>query len=343
MHLKNWWRFCIRRINTAMKRKSAFLILSTLLVLVILVSIRIGSVSVSMGDILAAFGNGTGGTAGIIRDIRLPRIIMGVLAGTNLAVSGVLLQGVMRNPMADPGITGISSGASVVVMILMLYFPGMTSAVPIFGFLGGILACVLIYSLAWKQGLSAVRIVLAGVAVNSMLGGVSSLISLLNSESLAGVLGWLNGELGKKSWTQVKFMAIYSVIGLFLAFLLPRCCDVLALGDKNTKSLGYNPNVLRLLISAVAVFLAGISTAYVGVIGFIGLIVPHIARILMGSEHKYLIPFSALMGATVLLAADTVGRTVIAPYEIPVGVITTVCGGPFFLYLLRKDSKGYGD
>lgn len=147
----------------------------------------------------------------------------------------------------------------------------------------------------------------------------------------------------KKSWTQVTFMGIYTTIGLVIACLLPRCCDILALGDKNTKSLGYNPNLLRILISLVAVFLAGISTAYVGVIGFIGFIVPHISRILMGSEHKYLIPFSALLGSTVLLIADTVGRTVIAPYEIPVGVITTVFGGPFFLYLLRKDNKGYGD
>ena len=326
-----------------MKRKRAFAGLSVILILTILISIRIGSVSVSMTDIAAAFKNGGGGTAGIIRDIRIPRMIMAVLVGANLAVSGVLLQSVMQNPMADPGITGISSGASVAAMILMLYVPGMTTALPVFGFLGGVMACALIYSLAWKQGLSAVRIILAGVAVNSMLGGVTSLISLLNSEELSGVLSWLNGELGKKSWTQVQAMLIYSVIGLLAAFLLPRCCDTLALGDKNTRSLGYNPNLLRLLISGVAVFLAGISTAYVGVIGFIGLVVPHISRMLMGSEHRYLIPYSALMGATLLLAADTIGRTVISPYEIPVGVITTVCGGPFFLYLLRKDSKGYGN
>lgn len=326
-----------------MKRRNAFVILFLLLLASITVAVQVGSVSVSVKDILTAFQTDAGGAAGIVRDIRIPRIIMAVLVGANLAVSGVLLQGVMRNPMADPGITGISSGASVVVMIVMLYFPGAVAGMPVFGFIGGVLACILIYSLAWKQGLSAVRIVLAGVAVNSMLGGVTSMISLLNSENLSGVLTWLNGELGKKSWEQVKYMLTYSAIGLIIAFLLPRCCDMLALGDKNTRSLGYNPNVLRILISSAAVFLAGVSTAYVGVIGFIGLIVPHISRMLMGSEHRRLIPFSALMGATVLLIADTIGRTVIAPYEIPVGVITTVFGGPFFLYLLRKDSKGYGD
>ena len=314
-----------------------------LLVAAILFSIRVGSVSVSYTDIFNALTSDVGGTAGIIRDIRIPRILMAVIVGANLAVSGVLLQGVMRNPMADPGITGISSGASVVVMVVMLYFPGAAASMPVFGFIGGILACLLIYSLAWKQGLSAVRIVLAGVAVNSILGGVTSMISILNSENLSSVLTWLNGELGKKGWNQVSALSIYSIIGLILAFLVYRCCDLLALGDKNTKSLGYNPNILRIVISAIAVFLAGISTAYVGVIGFIGLVVPHMSRMIMGSEHKYLIPFSALLGSIVLLLADTIGRTVIAPYEIPVGVIMTVCGGPFFLYLLRKDSKGYGD
>lgn len=326
-----------------MKRKGAFLVLLLVFFITVFVAIRIGSVSVSYEDILNAFTTDKGGIAGIIRNIRIPRILMAIMIGANLAVSGVLLQGVMRNPLADPGITGISAGASVVVMIVMLYFPGAAASMPLFGFLGGVMACLMIYGLAWKKGLSAMRIVLAGVAVNSILGGITSMIQLMNSENLTGVLNWLNGELGKKSWTQVKYVGIYSVIGLVLAFMLHKSCDVLALGDKNTKSLGYNPNILRLLISAVAVLLAGISTAYVGVIGFIGLIVPHIARMLMGSEHKRLIPFSALMGATILLVADTIGRTMIAPYEIPVGVITTVFGGPFFLYLLRKDSEGYGD
>ncbi len=325
------------------KQKSAFALLILLLMAVIFVAIRIGSVSVSYQDIWRAIITDEGGISGIIRDIRIPRVLMAVLVGANLAVAGVLLQGVMRNPMADPGITGISAGASVVVMIVMLYIPSAAASMPLFGFAGGIITCMLIYSLAWKQGLSAVRIVLAGVAVNSILGGITSMIQIMNSENLTGVLNWLNGELGKKSWMQVKWMAAYTGVGLVLAFLLHRCCDMLALGDKNTKSLGYNPNMLRILISAVAVLLAGVSTAYVGVIGFIGLIVPHMSRMLMGSEHKKLIPFSALLGAVVLLAADTVGRTLIAPYEIPIGVITTVFGGPFFLYLLRKDSKGYGD
>lgn len=331
------------RKEDIMKRKGAFMILFGVFIVAILVSIKIGSVSVSYNDILMAMTTEAGGIAGIIRNIRIPRVLMAIMIGANLAVSGVLLQGVMNNPMADPGITGISAGASVVVMIVMLYFPEAVASMPLFGFIGGVIACMIIYSLAWKKGLSPMRIVLAGVAVNSILGGITSMIQLMNSENLNGVLNWLNGELGKKSWEQVKYVAVYSAVGLLVAFLLHRCCDVLGLGDKNTKSLGYNPTLLRILISGVSVLLAGISTAYVGVIGFIGLIVPHISRMLMGSEHKKLIPFAALMGSTILLIADTIGRTIISPYEVPVGVITTVFGGPFFLYLLRKDSNGYGD
>ncbi len=324
------------------KNKVAFGMVILCLFAAIVGSVLVGSVSVSIKDIIRAIMHGGGGSAGIIRDIRIPRIIMAALVGANLSVAGVLLQGVMRNPLADPGITGISSGASVVVMILMLYIPSATKSIPLFGFLGGMLACMMIYTLAWRKGISAVRIILAGVAVNAMLGGVTSMISILNSESLSGVLTWLNGDLGKKSWPQVQMIAIYTILGLIAAMLLYKSCNLLALGDKNTKSLGFNPNLLRILISAVAVFLAGISTAYVGVIGFIGLVVPHIARMLIGSDHKVLLPFSALLGSFVLLFADTVGRVVTAPYEIPVGIVMTVIGGPFFLYLLRKDNKNYG-
>lgn len=324
------------------RRGSAFLIISTLLVIMIVVAISVGSVSMSLDQIIDSIFNGTGGSGGIIRDIRIPRVIMGVLVGANLAVAGVLLQGVMGNPLADPGITGISSGASVVVMLVMLYFPGASASIPFYGFIGGMLACMVIYLLAWNNGISAIRIILAGVAVNAILGGVSSMISILNSENLTGVLSWLNGNLGKKSWSEVRMLAIYTVIGLALTFPLSKSCNLLALGDKNAKSLGYNPNVLRIIISVVAVFLAGISTAYVGVIGFIGLVVPHISRMIMGTDHKVLIPFSALLGSTLLLLADTLGRTITAPYEIPVGIVTTIIGGPFFLYLLRKDQKRYG-
>ena len=325
-----------------MKKVSAFIVVSILLVLGVILSVSVGSVNIPLEDIIrGVLAKGTG-NIGIIRTIRIPRVIMGVLVGANLSVAGVLLQGVMRNPLADPGITGISSGASVVVMLIMLYFPQTSHMIPLYGFIGGLAACMMIYSLAWKKGITAVRIILAGVAVNSMLGGASSMISILNTDSLAGVLNWMNGNLGKKSWDEVKLMLLYTAVGLMLSMPMAKSCNLLALGDKNAKSLGVNPSLQRVLISVVAVFLAGISTAYAGVIGFIGLVVPHVARLLMGSDHKVLIPFSAILGSLVLVMADTLGRTVTAPYEIPVGVIMSVLGGPFFLYLLRKGGDSYG-
>ena len=326
-----------------MKKKiGAFIILSCLLCIMIIIAVAVGSVFVPPKDIFQAIFSSEGGSAGIVRDIRIPRVIMGVLVGANLSVAGAMLQGVMGNPLADPGITGISSGASVVVMIIMLYLPGVSSHIPLFGFVGGILACVCIYMLAWRNGISAVRIILSGIAVNAMLGGITSMISIQNSEQLTGVLSWLNGNLGKRSWGDVRMMFFYTIVGLALTIPLCKGCNLLALGDKNARSLGHNPNLLRILISMVAVFLASISTAYVGVISFIGLVVPHISRMIMGSEHKVLLPMSALLGATLLLLADTLGRTITAPYEIPVGIVMTLIGGPFFLYLLRKDKKSYG-
>jgi iron complex transport system permease protein len=325
-----------------MKKISAFIVVGILLVLAVLFSVSVGSVNIPLGDILRGIMEEETGSIGIIRTIRIPRVIMGILVGANLSVAGVLLQGVMRNPLADPGITGISSGASVVVMLIMLYFPASAHMIPLYGFLGGMLACIMIYSLAWKSGITAVRIILAGVAVNAILGGISSMISILNSENLAGVLTWMNGNLGKKSWNEVRLMAVYTAVGLALAIPMAKSCNLLALGDKNVKSLGINPNLHRIMISVVAVFLAGISTSFAGVIGFVGLVVPHVARLLMGSDHKILIPFSAVLGSFVLVVADTIGRTVTAPYEIPVGVIMSVFGGPFFLYLLRKGGDSYG-
>lgn len=312
------------------------------LVVAFILATAVGSVNIPVKEVLRSLAGIEGPSLGIIRDIRLPRVIMSLFIGGGLATSGVLLQAVMQNPMADPGVTGISSGAGVMVVFLMLYRPGAAQMIPLAGFLGGAIACVMVYSLAWKNGINAIRIILAGVAVNAILGACISMMNILNSDKLAGVLSWMNGSLSGKSWPEVYQCAGYCALGIAVALCLHKNCNVLALGDKTAKSLGLNPNTQRVLISAVGVFLAGIATSFAGVISFVGLMVPHIARLLIGSNHKYLIPFSALLGACVLMLADTLGRTIRAPYEIPVGVVMSVLGGPFFLYLLRKGGKGYG-
>ena len=311
----------------------------TALVLVILVVLfsTIGSVNLSLGEIISSLIHQDNSMVmTIVYKMRLPRNILAVLIGANLAVSGVLLQSVMKNPLADPGITGVSSGASVAAIIILLLMPQLSGALPLFAFVGGAIACALVFIMAWKNGLRPERIVLAGVAINTILGGVISLLSTLFSDRIQSAILWLNGSLATKTWSHVDMLFLYSLIGLGLSLFLIRSANVLQLGDESAKNLGFNVSRTRLVISAVAVFLAAISTAVVGIISFIGLIVPHIARLLMGSDHKYTIPFSMVLGAIVLLIADTLARTIGGSIEIPVGVITSIVGGPFFLYLLRK-------
>ncbi|WP_343287988.1 iron ABC transporter permease [Turicibacter bilis] len=311
----------------------------TALVLVILVVLfsTIGSVNLSLGEIISSLIHQDNSMVmTIVYKMRLPRNILAVLIGANLAVSGVLLQSVMKNPLADPGITGVSSGASVAAIIILLLMPQLSGALPLFAFVGGAIACALVFIMAWKNGLRPERIVLSGVAINTILGGFISLLSTLFSDRIQSAILWLNGSLATKTWSHVDMLFLYSLIGLGLSLFLIRSANVLQLGDESAKNLGFNVSRTRLVISAVAVFLAAISTAVVGIISFIGLIVPHIARLLMGSDHKYTIPFSMVLGAIVLLIADTLARTIGGSIEIPVGVITSIVGGPFFLYLLRK-------
>ena len=323
-----------------MKNKSKItliIIIFFLLVSLIIVGLTVGSVKLSIGEIFSSLKNNDNEVVStIVFQMRLPRNILAVLIGANLSVSGLLLQAVMKNPLSDPGVTGVSSGASVFAIIILLLLPQYTSILPLVAFIGGAIACILVYLMAWKNGLKPLRVVLAGVAVNAIFGGIISLFTTLYSDRIQGALLWLNGSLASKTWQDVRLVGIYSLIGLTLAFFCARSANVLNLGDNTATNLGYNVNKTRIILSAVAVFLAGISTAVVGIISFVGLIVPHISRIIIGSDHKYTIPFSMILGGIVLLVADTVARTILGALELPVGVVMSIVGGPFFLYLLRK-------
>ncbi|MCM8819683.1 MAG: iron ABC transporter permease [Candidatus Omnitrophica bacterium] len=322
-----------------MKRRYLFIVAVLILVFLICIAINLGSIKIPLYEIAEGFLGKQSERFIIVRDLRLPRILIAVFVGANLAVSGVLLQAVMQNPLVDPGITGVSSGASVIAILVMLYLPQFYNILPFASFLGGLFACFLVYSLAWKRGLSPIRIVLSGVAVNAFLGGISSILAILNTDKIAGVLMWINGSMASRGWKDVKVLSVYSIFGLIFSLFLYKSCNILSLGEKNAKNLGTNINLNRLILSLTAVFLAGVSTSIVGIIGFVGLIVPHIARMLIGSNHKFLIPFSMLSGSITLLLADTLARTIAKPYEIPVGVVMAALGGPFFLYLLRRSDK----
>ncbi|WP_278683766.1 FecCD family ABC transporter permease [Paraclostridium bifermentans] len=312
--------------------------LSLVLLLILLILLTtVGSVNLSFTEIInALINNDNKMVTTIVYKMRLPRNILAALVGANLAVSGVLLQSVMKNPLADPGITGVSSGASVAAIFILLLLPQYTGILPIAAFIGGAIACILVFLMAYKNGLKPGRIVLAGVAINTILGGVISYLSTMYSDRIQSAMLWLNGSLATKTWADVEMLFIYSIVGLVVSLFLIRSANVLQLGDDAATNLGFNVKLTRLLISGVAVFLAATSTAVVGIISFVGLIVPHIARMIMGSDHKFTIPFSMILGSIVLLVADTLGRTIGGAVEIPVGVIMSIVGGPFFLYLLRK-------
>ena len=268
----------------------------------------------------------------VILNLRLPRILMAILVGASLSVSGALLQAVMRNPLADPGIIGVSAGAATAATSVMLLAPTLLSSVPLFAFGGALVACVLIYAMAWKNGVDPVRIVLSGVAINTVLGAYTSFLQLLNADNLSG-----------RGWEHVATVALYAGVGLLLAAGCIKSANILQLGDEMASSLGVNVDLLRIVISAVGAFLAAATVAVAGMIGFVGLVVPHMARILGGADYRSLLPISALLGGVILLAADTMGRILIPGMEIPVGVIMAMTGGPFFLYMLRKGGKVRGN
>ncbi len=321
-----------------------WLILIALLAVAACVALSVGSAGYSVPEILRALFGGEKSTVRVVvLNLRLPRLILSVLIGASLSAAGALLQSVMRNPLADPGIIGVSAGAGTAATTVLLLFPEMTGALPLFAFGGAALACVLIYALAWKGGVDPVRIILSGVAINSVLGAYNSLLQLLNSDSLEGVLAFMSGSLSGRSWQQVRVLAVYAGIGIALAFVCVRSANTLQLGDEMAKSLGVNVNLSRILLSAVSAFLAAATVSVAGMIGFVGLVVPHIARMLVGSDYKVMLPTSVLLGALVLMIADTAGRTLIPGMEIPVGIVMAAAGGPFFLYMLRRSGKVGGN
>ena len=209
-------------------------------------------------------------------------------------------------------------------------------------FLGGILACLLVYSLSWKAGFSPLRIILVGVAINAVFTGLMESFGSMSGQNYSGAAAIVNANISMKTWKDVRLLTGYVTLGLILAIFAATRCNLLALEDKTIRSLGVNVNALRAAISIIAVLLASITTAVAGSISFIGLIVPHIGRLMVGSDHKFLIPFSMLFGAFTMLLADTVGRLIAYPYEISAAIIMSVIGGPFFIVLLKRSDRTYG-
>jgi cobalamin transport system permease protein len=329
--------------------------LSAASVAVLVVCLQFGATSVEMktvvGAILKMFrtdqidvaGLGTPGV--IMVQIRFPRVLMGFLVGGSLAGVGVTLQALLRNPLADPYVLGVSSGAAFGVSLAMLFGIGtafaLLPALPLFGFIGGLLSLVLIYRLAQSQGRLPVHsLLLAGVILNAILTALIMFItSIMEPNRSAGLMAWLMGSLTAPGFPALAVLVLYMVVVLVILMQKAQMLNVLTLGEETARSLGIETERVKRQLFALTALLTGAVVSVSGMIGFVGMVVPHAVRMLIGSDHRLLLPASALVGGMFLVVADTIARTLLAPGEIPVGIVTALAGGPFFLYLLlwRKD------
>ncbi len=328
---------------TTPRKVAAFLVTMAALIALFFVAVNTGSLQVGPMQLLSGLFVSYDETVSTIYDLRLPRILIAMVGGAATAVAGVLLQAAIRNPLADPGIIGVSAGASFAAVLVTAFFPMLLFFTPVFAFAGGLVAFGLVYSLSWRGGLSPLRIILVGVAVGAMFTGLMSAFDSGTGSTMSGVASLVDANITMKTWDDFATLAVYAAIGLALALLMAKRCDLLALEDKTARSLGLNVDRARIATSAAGVLLASVSTAIIGPISFLGLLVPHIARILVGTSHRVLVPYVIVLGAFTLLLADTIGRTVAAPYEISAAVIMSIVGGPLFIVLLRRARSGYGE
>lgn len=272
----------------------------------------------------------------ILCEIRLPRIVLGALTGACLAVSGAILQGVMRNPLASPGIIGVSSGGGLCGLLILLLFPQYLQLQIPASFTGAMMAALLIYILAWKRGTDPVRLVLAGVAVSSMLGAISGMIMMLRAEETGRILDFTFGSLASAGNEELLRVLPYMITGLIAAMISANRINVLALGDDTATSLGMKVERTRFLLILIAALLAASAVSAAGLIGFVGLIAPHVIRMIAGPDNRYLLPVSGIFGAILVVGCDFAGRIIAEPGELPAGLLLALLGPPFFLWLLRR-------
>ena len=284
------------------------------------------------------------GSIAIIRNVRLPRVILGFIAGAALSVCGAGFQGIFRNPMADPFILGVSSGAALgaavgIVLHLNKSFLGM-SGTTFLAFVGSFLTIGLVYNIS-KVGkkVPVATLLLSGIAVSQTLSALNSLVMILNKESMDQIVFWTMGSLNGKGWNQIIQVLPWSIIGILILLSSARELDIMLTGEDTAIQLGVNVEFLKKKVLFASSMITAAVISVTGIIGFVGLVVPHVVRMVTGPKHGRIMPLSLLFGGTFLIICDTLARSLVA-WEIPVGIITSVCGGPFFLYLLRKMKKG---
>ncbi|ELY64109.1 FecCD family ABC transporter permease [Natronococcus jeotgali] len=274
----------------------------------------------------------------VVWSLRLPRVFVGVIAGATLAVSGAIFQAVTRNELASPFVLGVSSGAGFAVLATLVVFSGLSPFLPLIAALGGTLAFLVVYTIAWKGGTSPVRLVLAGVIVNMVFQSLQQGLFFFADDLgvVQSAIAWLTGSLTGTGWAEVRIAILPAIVAIALALAGSRQLNVLMLGESTARSLGMRVERVRFLLSALAILAASVAIAIAGVVSFFGLVVPHIVRNTVGSDYRRLMIGCAFAGPALLVTADVAARLALGGVQMPVGVVTGLIGGPYFLYLMRK-------
>lgn len=315
------------------------LFLACLCVASTVVCVAMGSVEYTVQQVIEAFFNEEAEARLIIWNVRLPRILCGGIVGICLSLAGCILQGVMRNHLASPSTIGVTSGASFVGYMMLVVFPEYYHMLPVGAILGSFATTMMIYVLAYDRGVSPVKMILSGMAVSAVFSAFNDMIKIFFAERLADATSFMVGSLNGVSWDDFRLVLPYVLVGIAICCFLPSKMNILMLGDEMANTLGLRTEQFRLFLIAVASLLAGTSIAVAGMVSFVGLIVPHIARLIVGSDYKYLFPASVLMGYSFVVICDTVGRVILPVGNLSVSVVLSFVGAPFFLYLLRKKDK----
>ncbi|WP_112179429.1 MULTISPECIES: iron ABC transporter permease [Paraliobacillus] len=318
-----------------------FIILFFTILATLIISLNLGTMSITPTEVWdTVIGNGTAQNELVLFDFRLPRMIIAILIGAGMAISGAILQSVTHNELADPGILGINAGAGFAVVLFIFFSEGSGTSVfllPLAALIGATIAATLIYTISWKDGVSPIRLILVGIGINSAFSALIIVFQLkMDPTDFMQATVWLSGSISGTDWRYVLALLPWIVVFIPVVFYKARTLDTLHLGDETAKGLGTSVERERMFLLFIAVALAGASVAVGGAIAFLGLVIPHLARKLVGARHGVMLPTAALLGALLLLIADTVGRNMLAPSEIPVGLVVSVIGGSYFIYLLMK-------
>lgn len=324
--------------------KFKFTIILSILILIstFVISMSLGATKVSFIKAFNALtlGDFSSQDLRILLYVRLPRCLGSVLAGSALAVSGSLIQAVLNNPMASPNIIGVNSGAGFAVIAIVSFLPSKIYMIPFAAFLGAVFSCLLIYAIAMKSGAGRVTVTLVGIAVTGILNSGISTLKTFFPNTVYNISTFSVGGLGAVNGKILLYSYPIILICLILSFLLSRGIDILCLGEKTAFGLGVNVTVFRFILLLIASALAGSAVSFAGLIGFVGLVIPHITRFIVGTKHLRLIPTSALLGAEFVLLSDLLCRYLFKPYEIPVGILLSIVGGIFFIILILFKIKG---